>query len=660
MALLDWSIVAVFLLSVVLIGLKSMSYNKSVADFLAANRCAGPYLLAVAEGAAGVGAISYIASFEMYYKAGFSPFWWSLLILPVGMMIALSGWVIYRFRQTRALTLSQFLEMRYSKKFRIFMGVMAFISGILNFGIFPAVGARFFIYFCNLPEQLNIFGFLLPTVMLIMAILLLLSLAITLSGGQIALIITDFCQGVLGNISLVIVAVSLFLLIDWSKIVEALSLAPPEASMLNPLKTSKTEDFNIWFFLITAFGMFYGTMSWQGAQGFNASAKDPHAARTGKILGTWRAMSWTVMMVILPIYAYTYLNHPDMGVKTEHIQRILSTIDNTTIRDQVTTSVVLSNLLPKGVAGLFCALILAAFIANHNSYLHSWGSIFIQDVLMPLRKRPFSQREHIRFLRFSIIGVAVFIFIFSSVYRQTQYIFMYFAITGAIYLGGAGAAIVGGLYWKRGTTIGAWVAMILGSSIAVSGMIIQCLFPKFFLNGQQMWFIAMVSAAAAYIVVSLCTCKQPFNLDKMLHRGQYAYGDNQTIIQQIKPRTWLNCLGITHEFSSLDKILFIGTLVYCLAGCGVVVFVSCYSFFFGLSPTFWNSFWHGFVIFAISLTSIVTIWFCIGGIINLREMLALLRTVKRSEEDDGRVELKSDSHAMSEEIKDMDEELNVR
>jgi len=41
------------------------------------------------------------------------------------------------------MTLAQFFEVRYSKAFRLFTGGLAFLAGIANFGIIPAVGARF-------------------------------------------------------------------------------------------------------------------------------------------------------------------------------------------------------------------------------------------------------------------------------------------------------------------------------------------------------------------------------------------------------------------------------------------------------------------------------------------------------------------------------------
>ena len=152
MSLLDWSITVALVIFMTYAVFKTKKYTRSVADFLAANRCAGKYLLGVSEGAAGIAAISIIAISEAYYHAGFSIAWWAMLPYTVAIVAALTGWVVYRYRQTRALTLAQLLEMRYSKNFRIFAGMVMFVCGIINFAIFPGVGAKFFMYYCGLPS----------------------------------------------------------------------------------------------------------------------------------------------------------------------------------------------------------------------------------------------------------------------------------------------------------------------------------------------------------------------------------------------------------------------------------------------------------------------------------------------------------------------------
>ena len=122
-------------------------FMRGVTDFLAAGRTAGRYMLSVSQGVAALGAISVVGFLEQNYVAGFSLTWWGLSTAIVVLLISVTGFVVYRFRETRCLTLAEFFERRYSRSFRIFMGLLAFLSGIINFGIFPAVGARFFIQF---------------------------------------------------------------------------------------------------------------------------------------------------------------------------------------------------------------------------------------------------------------------------------------------------------------------------------------------------------------------------------------------------------------------------------------------------------------------------------------------------------------------------------
>ena len=151
--LVDWLIVFVALVGMFYSVSFSSGLMKSVTDFLSAGRTAGRYLISVSSGVAGLGAISVVMFLEMGYVAGFSLAWWGLSQGIIILMLTMSGWVIYRFRSTRCLTLAQFFEKRYSRKFRIFTGIVAFTAGIINFGIFPAVGAQFFISYCGLPES---------------------------------------------------------------------------------------------------------------------------------------------------------------------------------------------------------------------------------------------------------------------------------------------------------------------------------------------------------------------------------------------------------------------------------------------------------------------------------------------------------------------------
>jgi len=609
-------------------------FMRSVADFLAAGRTAGRYMLSVSQGVAALGAISVVGFLEQNYVAGFSLTWWGLSTAVVVLLITVTGFVVYRFRETRCLTLAEFFERRYSRRFRIFMGLLAFCSGIINFGIFPAVGARFFIHFIGLPDTLHLGPVAVDAFPLVMAVLLLTSLFFVFSGGQVAVIITDFVQGIFVNIVFLTIVVFLLATLSWDQIFTALGTAPPDASLINPFHTSQLRDFNFWYFLIGTIGVVYVVMSWQGTQGYNASAKSAHEAKMGGVLSNWRGLPHIMFMLIVPIVAYTVLHHPDFGAESAQVDGLLAAAESETIANQLRVPAVLSLLLPTGLLGAFAAVMLTAFISTHDTYLHSWGSIFIQDVVMPFRKKPFTPETHMRALRLSILGVALFIFLFSLLFRQSQYIFLFFAITGAIFAGGSGAVLIGGLYWNRGTTPAAWAAMLTGSTIAVSGIVIHQLVDDFPINGQVFWGIAMAASTVVYVSVSLLGPGGRFDLDGLLARGAEA-GDPDPSQTDGPPRRGWRALGLGREASRSDRVIY--TVTYAWIGLWTLVFAAgtVWNLTHDVPDADWERFWRFYVVVELAAAAFVVVWFTIGGIRDIRHMLKRLAVARRDETDDG-------------------------
>jgi len=613
-----------------------MKFMRSVADFLAAGRTAGRYVLTVSEGMAALGAISIVANLEMNYVAGFSMSWWGMTMSVVVLVRAVSGWVIYRFRETRSLTLAEFFERRYSRNFRIFAGLIAYISGIVNFGIFPAVGARFFIYFCGLPTSFPIWGLAVPTFPVVMFILLGVALFFVFSGGQIAVIVTDFIQGLFVNITFVAIVVYLLFSFDWTQIFGALATAPANASLINPFKTSHVDDFNFWYFLIGVAIVIYGPLSWQGTQAYNASAKSAHEAKMGSALTMWRGAPQNILLLFVPIVAYTVLHHADFVDLASRIEAGMAEVEREALRSQLRIPLVLVELLPKGLMGAFTAVMLAAFISTHDTYLHSWGSIFIQDVIMPFRRRPFTPQQHLRVLRWSILGVACFIFLFSLLFQQSEYIFLFFAITGAIFAGGAGAVIIGGLYWQRGTAAAAWSSLITGSGIAVTGIILHQIHDDFPINGQVFTAISMGSACLVYIAVSLLGPRREFNLDRLLRRGRYRVASDHLQGETVTTRGW-RLLGMGKEFNRTDRVIYLVTYVW--TGIWFLVFIvgTVQNLTQEVADAAWERFWQIFVYIQVIVSCLVIVWFSIGGLQNIREMMRRLSSDKRDAADDGMV-----------------------
>lgn len=633
--LLDWTIVLALL--ALMFGLVFLSKNlmRSVTDFLATSRTGGRYIISMFHGTAALGAITIVGVMEQNFSAGFNSRWWEMLTAIILVGISITGWVVYRYRQTRVMTMAQFFEVRYSRSFRIFAGFMAFLSGIVNMVIFPSVTARFFIYFCGIPEIGHI-GPYSVTFILITALIVAIPLFFTLSGGHIAVMFTDFVQGVFVNIVFVAIVILLIIKIDWTHISQAMGSAPPDASLINPFKSGKVQDFNIWFFFIGMFGLIYTKLSWQGNASFNVAAKNAHEAKMADLLTNWRLIpQWGLFLVFIPVVAYTIFHHADFKGMADSINATLAGAGTDAMQSQLRTPMALNYLLPIGFKGAFAAIMLAASITVHNTYMHSWGSIFIQDCIMPLRKKPFEQKQHLKYLKLSILAVGITIFLLSIIFQQTQKVFLFLAISGAIYVGGSGSAIIGGLYWKRGTNAAAWAAMITGALTATTGIVLNQVIVGFPINGQWFWFIAMVSSAAVYIIVSLITSREPFNMDKMLHRGKYSIEGERNVVKDEEALKGWKVMGTTKEFTRSDKGIVIAT--YTWTGLWTIVFIigTIYNLTTNVKNETWITFWKIYTWIYLVTSVIVTIWFTLGGIKNLREMIHALRTMVRDHKDSG-------------------------
>ena len=730
---LDWLIVIIPIIIVLWTAMKSQRYVTSVADFLAAGRVAGRYVTAVAGGEAAMGLISVVAMMEMYYKVGFGVSFWSTLTAPLGLIFALTGYCTYRYRETRAMTMGQFFEMRYSRGFRILAACLQSFSGVINYAIFPAVGARFLIYFLDLPLKIDIFGWMFPTFGLVMAVFLAVAVLIISLGGQVTIMVTDCVQGLLSYPMYCILVFYILWRFSWSEDMAPVLMDRPEGeSFLNPYDTAKLRDFNIFYVIVGMIASVINRMSWSGTQGYQAAALNAHEQKMGGLLGTWRGGFSVMMYIVLAIAAYTYMNAahfrsqasevsyhlarktvqdvapgqlagvqqsvlggaPQAGADyqklvSEHLQASESgNVQNfKTIYSQMLAPAAIKHMLPMGITGIFCALMLFLLISTDTTYMHSWGSIIVQDVILPIRNKPLTPQQQLRLLRLIIAGVAVFSFLFSFFFAQMDYLLMFFAITGAIWLGGAGPCIVFGLYWKRGTTAGATTALIAGSSLAVGGIVMQqlwekSLYPwldrvhmvapldhllydfskpfypyiawsmnplKFPINSQEIYFIAMLVSVTLYVVISLLTCKKPFNLERMLHRGIYSEDGKPVEKTPLTPRLVLRKLiGIDANYTRGDRVLAWSVFLYSFLYSFVIIF---------LAVVIWNKltpwpieWWaHYFLITKILVAGLIgvvsTVWFSIGGTLDLIKLFQRLAQKQDNVLDDGRVRHDDDEAA---------------
>ena len=125
------------------------------------------------------------------------------------------------------------------------MGGLAFLSGILNYGIFPAVSARFFIYFLNLPLTVQVGPFAFSTFALLMFCYLSVTVFLVTIGGQVTLMVTDCVEGLLSHLIYIVIVVAVFFVVE-VQVVEVMSKAAGGPLDDQPVRRARGGHVQFW------------------------------------------------------------------------------------------------------------------------------------------------------------------------------------------------------------------------------------------------------------------------------------------------------------------------------------------------------------------------------------------------------------------------------
>jgi Na+/proline symporter len=747
MGLIDWLIVIIPVAMVIGIGLYSRRYVRSVADFLSAGRVCGRYVICASDVANALSIITLAAYVEVHYKTGFAISFWMAIMAPVTMIMALSGYCVYRFRETKAMSLGQFLEMRYNRPFRIFAAALRSISEILANSIMPAIAARFFIYFLDLPVKVNIFGLQISTFLIIIVLCLTLAISIICMGGTLAMVITDAVQGMFCFPLIVIFIFFILYHFSWNnEIVPVMMDRVQGESFINPYDVSNLRDFNLFFVVIMIFNSVFHRASWIGA-GLSSAAKNPHEQKMASILGTWRGQISTIFYVLIALTIITLLNHRNFSSEAKNIRDSISAnISKELINDpaqradfnkavkavpaqehkigidpplsqknnldgpvlevvhtklseingetqgnekfqqfrtlfhQEMLATSMRQLLPAGLLGLFMLLMVLAMISTDNTRIYSAAVTVTQDVILPLRKKSFTLKQHVWVLRLVSISIGVVFALCSTFMAQLDYINLFVMIICSMWLGGCAPVMIFGLYSRFGTTAGAFSSLISGMVLSLGAILVKrnwadVVYPwldrnnltetlgnflttvsspfnpyvvwemnpvKFPINSYEIFFLISLFTLFLYIVVSYFTMKEPFNLDRMLHRGKYNIdGENKEALKLTFKHLFSKILGITKDYSTGDKVIAYAFFIQSFVWGFLCIFVGVVIW---NAVTPWPLEWWGTYFFItllgvpLCLAIISVFWFGIGGFIDLFRLFRDLKNRVTNPLDNGQVD----------------------
>jgi SSS family solute:Na+ symporter len=478
--LLDWCILTAYLAGTIFIGLRAKKYVENMEGYFVAGRRVKVALGSATLIATEIGIVTFMYFGELGYVTGFSCFILGIIGFIGYFVIGKTGFIVSGLRKLNVITIPEFYEMRFSKGVRILGGILLFLGGVLNMGVFLKMDGIFLTV---------IMGFSPNVLAAVMTFMLLVVISYTVLGGMFSVVITDFIQFVILSFGMLVATVFILFHISFGEIAATVV----EQFGREGIDPTANPRFG-WFFLVW---MLIGSVAIsalnQPAASKSFASESPEVGRK-VFLFTGITLAGRYMIPMFWGVAALAMFGPSLD-STLAMPKLLSTV------------------VPSGFLGLMVAGMLAASMSTYSAYMLAWSSVATRDVIGPLKKAALTERSTIRMTRIITVGIGMFILIFGLWYELPATVFQYTAITGAMYAAGAFGCVVAGLYWKKANLVGAYVSLILGAAAPILFLVLDQL--KGVLPPQLMLltdvnisgFLSFVLAAGGMIVGSLVTQK---------------------------------------------------------------------------------------------------------------------------------------------------------
>jgi sodium/proline symporter len=424
-----------YLLIVIVVGILTFRFTKTLADFLLAGRRLGAWVVAFSERASGESAWLLIGLPGLALVSGFSAIW-SAIGCAAGI---LTSWTLVAKRlrvQTErlgALTLPDYFEARYEDRSHL-LRIVSMVVIVFFFTFY--VSAQFL----AAGKVLNAtFGIEPIHGMIIGAVII---LFYTIMGGFLAVAWTDLVQGILMAGAMIILPIA-----GWKALGGTAGIATKIGAMdPNLLLVTGGQ---------TGRALFMGLIL--GSLGIGLGyVGQPHllvrfmAIRNARELrkGTVIAMSWVVVAfwgaVLVGIVGLAHFGIGGLE-DPEHVMPQVATL-----------------FLPAWLAGIVISAAIAAMMSTADSQLLVATSALSEDIYHQLINKDAPQGRLVAISRIATVLIGIIAFALALRAQERVYWFVLYAWAG---LGAAfGPAIVLSLWWRRTTKWGVFWGMIVGTA----------------------------------------------------------------------------------------------------------------------------------------------------------------------------------------------------
>lgn len=467
-------------------------------DFLVSGRKVRLWLGMSAGIAGEIGLFAIASLCEQGYTHGFSFVAANLLSICITLpLFGIFGFGIQRFRATRAVSVPQYLEMRYSRPIRISTGLMNCVAGVLQLCIIPIASAHFVRTLIGVPEMMSLAGLPFRTDMLILTLFLICPLIFTFLGGYVTLIVIDYFQAIL---IMVVLTVILLMSVNhlspqgyWTGLERSLGI-----DGLNPFSANPGAyglKWFLWLNLMTILLQFsYGPY----LQKYAAMDK-PRTVSLSYLLGQLIGVNKALIVIGLGVAALVAFGKAPPA----ELGSISAAEWN-----KSATPLYLASIVPPALFGFLLLGLLFADVAVTEQYILSWSTSIVNDCIEPFRRQPLSSAGKIRAVRMTIFALCVVFFFYGFIYKPTTTLWDYMWTLSTI-IGGSGIVVMLGMYWRRASNTGAWSALVVCWVVPlfdiVARQVREHLSPgsEYWVAPETIGFFTYVTAFALMVIVSL-------------------------------------------------------------------------------------------------------------------------------------------------------------
>lgn len=440
---LDLGIILVYILLIIYSGTFFKKYVKNISTFLVAERSMGLHLGLASLVSSEIGIITYMYLSEAGFTNGFVALMIGIPFFIVFIVLGKTGFMIKPLIETKIMTIPELFQNKYGRGVRFYAGLLMAVGGIINFGVFPGVEAKFINSVTGIPQS-----YVLYTIIGLLAVVLI----YTALGGMVSVIFTNYVQFILLSLGMVIITVLGVVKIGWTNIARAVE-SNFGAAGLNPFAAGS--EFG-WTFL--AWQLLFQLSVLTIAPYITMRIFSSKDTRTGTRIFSWSSLMFlgrAFMPVFWGIMALAFLSDkPDDAL--EALPRLIL------------------GLTPKGLLGLILAAFLAASMSTYSSYLLSWSSVISQDLIQVAYKkitgRDMRNKSQLVVSRLTMAAVILFIIWWSFFFKSQELLFFYLMLAVNLFLAGTLISAVFGIYIHdekfgvfRGRSLGAYLAFTLGA-----------------------------------------------------------------------------------------------------------------------------------------------------------------------------------------------------